>query len=242
TKVTYLSTVQGLIDNVIVGLAMDDFGDVWATAPTGISRIQYIRESDSYNIQRYDRSDGLQSSNFNERAIYKLKDGRLLFGGSEGFNIYTPQPIRNTNWHPPTIVDFRILGGGMSQNNVQQLIGEWRLAIGDQQAIRVPHQLHTFTLLLADFDFIGREESKVQYMLRGMSNEWLDVEHMEITLANLAAGDYTLLVRGVDHTGTYSSPISLMEITMLSPWWRTNWAYALYILLIGGLLLFFRKI
>lgn len=242
TKVTYLSTAQGLIDNVIVGLVMDDFGDIWATAPNGISRIQYIRESDGYMIQRYDRSDGLQSSNFNERAIYKLKDGRLLFGGSEGFNMYTPQPIRRTNWRPPAIVDFRILGGGISTNRGQQLIRKWLSAIDDKQLIRVPHQLHTFTLLLADLDFIGRHESKMQYMLKGRGNDWIDVEDMEITLANLGAGTYTLLIRGVDHNGAYASPVSLLEIAVLAPWWRTNWAYFIYVLIIGGILLFFRKI
>lgn len=241
TKITYLSTAQGLIDNVIVGLAMDDFGDIWATAPTGISRIQYIRESDNYTIQGYDRSDGLQSSNFNERAILKLKDGRLLFGGSEGFNIYTPQPIRRTNWHPPSIVDFRILGGGMSSSNVQKLVKDWLYAVDGKQAIRVPHQLHTFTLLLADLDFIGRDESKIQYMLKGLGNDWLDIENMEITLANLGAGNYTLLIRGLDHNGAYASPVSLVEITMLAPWWRTNWAYFIYILMVVGILLFFRK-
>lgn len=242
TKVRYLSTTQGLIDNVIVGLAMDDFGDIWATAPTGISRIQYIPESGSYHIQCYDRSDGLQSSNFNERAIYKLKDGRLLFGGSQGFNIYTPQPVRRGHWHTPVVVDFRVPGGGVSPNGVQQLVQEWLNAAQVNQAIEVPHQLHTLTLLFADFDFIGSQESKIQYMLKGLSNNWLDVENMEITLANLSSGDYTLFIRGVDQTGAYSSPTALMEITMLSPWWRTNWAYASYTMLIVALLLFFRKI
>jgi signal transduction histidine kinase/ligand-binding sensor domain-containing protein/DNA-binding response OmpR family regulator len=238
---TYLSTAQGLIDNVVVGLVMDDFGDIWATASAGISRIQYIRESDSYSIQRYDRSDGLQSSNFNERAIYKLKDGRLLFGGSEGFNMYKPQPISRKNWHSPAVVDFRIPGGGISNNHAQELIREWLSEAREKQHIRVPHQLHTFTLLLTDFDFIARYESKMQYMLKGLGNDWLDVENMEITFSNLSAGNYTLLIRGVDHNGAYSSPVSFIEITKLAPWWRTHVAYLLYMMMIGGILLFFRK-
>src|SRR5690606_16912270 len=81
----------------------------------------------------------------------------------------------------------------------------------------------------------------IQYMLKGLGNDWLDIENMEITLANLGAGNYTLLIRGLDHNGAYASPVSLVEITMLAPWWRTNWAYFIYILMVVGMLLVVRR-
>src|SRR5699024_71175 len=73
--ITQLSTKEGLIDHVVVGLLLDDYGYVWVTTPKGISRVSY--DGRAYRIQNYNQSDGLQASNFNERALYKLRDGRL---------------------------------------------------------------------------------------------------------------------------------------------------------------------
>lgn len=240
----YLSTRQGLIDNVVVGLVMDDRGDIWATTPKGISRITFNLPKKRYRIRNYDKSDGLQSSNFNERAIYKLRDGRLLFGGSEGFNIYAPSPKvpASTDLGNAAVVDFKIQVPNMVNEDLESYAHRWLTAWHDTRRIEIPYHIQTFHILLSDFDFVQQHRPKLEYKLQGLSDNWIDVEQMDITVANLGAGNYTLLIRRMDHNGTYSSPVSLMEITKLAPWWGTNWAYFIYILAIGGLLLFFRKV
>lgn len=240
--IKYLSIHQGLIDNVVVGLVMDNYGDVWATTPKGISRISYSPQTDSYMVQNFDKSDGLQSSNFNERAIYRLRDGRLLFGGSEGFNVYQPRPHTDrVSQSLPKIVDFNVAALGMADNQYKSLLKKWLRSSHEGKPIRVPHELSAFTALLSDFDFIRNHKAKVQYQLKGLNEEWVDVEDMEIRISNLPSGTYDLLLRSVDQKGGYSVPQKILGIRMAAPWYRTTWAYILYLIGIGSILFFLRK-
>ena len=40
-------------------------------------------------------SYGLQSNQFNRRATIKCNDGRFIFGGIEGFNVFHPEKLES---------------------------------------------------------------------------------------------------------------------------------------------------
>src|SRR5690606_34382246 len=53
--------------------------------------------------------DGLQSDQFNRWASYKLSTGELLFGGTNGFNLFHPDSIKSNTYRPPVcITGFRV--------------------------------------------------------------------------------------------------------------------------------------
>jgi hypothetical protein len=56
----------------------------------------------------------------------------------------------------------------------------------------------------------------------------------------LPSGDYTLCVRILHDDGTMDDEINELDIEILSPWYRSWWAWILYALLIG-LLIFNRE-
>ena len=70
-----------------------------------------------------------------------------------------------------------------------------------------------------------------QYMLIGYDQIWRDwTSSTSAAYANLWEGDYEFKLRSMSMDNTISS-IASFQFTMLAPWYRTFWAYAMYILM-----------
>jgi len=88
-------------------------------------------------------------------------------------------------------------------------------------------------------DFVGVETSRpdqveYQYMLEGYESKWEAITRATTaSYGNMYEGDYTFKVKARSPGGQWSEPISY-RFTVLPPWYRTWWSYALYALLIGG--------
>ena len=61
------------------------------------------------------------------------------------------------------------------------------------------------------------------------------------TYTNLQPGQYTFLVKASNNDGVWDETPSKIMITVIPPFWRTNWAYAFYSALILGMLFAFRR-
>ena len=51
-------------------------------------------------IVKFKESDGLQSNEFSDNAVWKNDDGYLFFGGIYGFNYFLPKNIKTNNYQP----------------------------------------------------------------------------------------------------------------------------------------------
>jgi len=89
---------NGLAGTYIYGLVLDDFGKVWCSHQHGLSSI----DIKSYQIINFDKEDGIQHWDFNNRGFYKTSDGTLFFGGVNGFNFFKP-PLKFSDSYKPEI-------------------------------------------------------------------------------------------------------------------------------------------
>ena len=95
---------------------------------------------------------------------------------------------------------------------------------------------------LAAITFHKARQTTIDYKLEGFQNEWIqleDIRHASFT--SLPAGDYTLLVRSANANGFWDKTPARLEIKVLPPWWKTWWAYGLYVFVAGASILFFWK-
>ncbi|MEN0046688.1 MAG: ATP-binding protein [Bacteroidota bacterium] len=78
-----------------------------------------------------------------------------------------------------------------------------------------------------------------QYRLLGYDDAWSDwTTKTERTYTNLSEGSYTFQVRGKTRYAS-TDEVAAYSFTILPPWWRTWWAYAIYgIAVVSGLLWF----
>jgi hypothetical protein len=55
-------------------------------------------------FRNYDVSDGLQGDEFSQRCYFQGPDGEMFFCGSNGFNAFFPETIRDNPYVPPVVI------------------------------------------------------------------------------------------------------------------------------------------
>ena len=91
-----------------------------------------------------------------------------------------------------------------------------------------------FTILMASNDGGVSNKTRFAYCLKGFNDTWIKTSNgqADITYMGLPPGSYTLCVRVLHDDGTMDDEVSELDIEILSPWYRSWWAWIIYILLI----------
>jgi signal transduction histidine kinase/DNA-binding response OmpR family regulator len=102
--------------------------------------------------------------------------------------------------------------------------------------------MHHFTITLSSLDFAAPHRNRYAYRIKNQGDEWIrQGTDREITFNYLTPGKYIFQARATNSTGHWNPHITEATIVIPPPWWRSGWAYFLYVLIIIGLLLFFGK-
>src|SRR5262249_53409188 len=96
-ELTNLSEANGLPNNTVNGIVPDSRGRLWLSTNRGIACL----DPRSGAIRSYSHSHGLQADEFNYGAHYRAHDGRLLFGGPNGYNEFYPERLQSDRTPPP---------------------------------------------------------------------------------------------------------------------------------------------
>jgi len=97
------------------------------------------------------------------------------------------------------------------------------------------------------FTFVGIETARsevVEYqcMLEGYDKDWNPPTHVNTaSYGNISEGDYTFKVKAKNPGGVWSAPLEY-RFSVLPPWYRAWWAYAIYALIAGGSVLLFIRL
>ncbi|HEY0977653.1 MAG TPA: two-component regulator propeller domain-containing protein, partial [Flavobacteriales bacterium] len=96
-EVERITTKQGLPNDVVYGVLTDNAGHLWMSTNQGIAC--YDRKARTF--RNFGITDGLQSNEFNRYAYCKDVDGRLWFGGVNGFNYFHPEELMQDSMAAP---------------------------------------------------------------------------------------------------------------------------------------------
>jgi|GEM_PF-1450903 len=123
--------------------------------------------------------------------------------------IRTAQPIYNPN----KLYIYDVFGSNTTPS--------WQLAYS-QNALRFE---------FSAVDFSSKEKIKFRYFLENNDTQWSDWSSETYKeYANLSEGTYTLHLQAINHYG-FTGQTASFTFTILPPWYRTWWAYGLYVLI-----------
>ncbi len=217
---TTFTEQDGLPNNTVYGMREDAEGDLWVSTNAGLSRY----DPRTNRFRNFDFADGLQDNEFNQNAFARGRDGRLFFGGVEGFNAFSPREIRDNPFVPPVVITrFRIFdkdqpGERWDRGNPVEL--SWRENV-------------------VSFDFVSLnyadpQKNRYAYKLEGFDADWIECGTRRYAgYSNLPGGTYTFRVRGSNNDGIWNERGASIVIRVIPPPWRTWWAYGLYALLLA---------
>ncbi|MBN1116197.1 MAG: response regulator [Bacteroidales bacterium] len=232
---------NGLPNNSIKAICEDDEGNLWLTTNNGLSKfIDAINIPDSLRFINYDITDGLQGNEFTDRSIFKGKDGIIYIGGSNGFNAFYPDKIKENPFAPEIVfTDFLISNKSITTGAKDSPL---QRHINMANKVNLTRKHAVFSIEYAALNFISPEKNEYAYKLEGFDKDWNYIGSKRIaTYTNLDPGKYIFRVRATNNDGIWNETGKELTINILPAWWQTTLAKAIYILLGLIALYFFRK-
>lgn len=222
----HFTTEEGLPDNTVYGILSDDNGHLWLSTNRGLSRFN----TQTKTFRNYDQADGLQNNEFNRMAYFKSSSGELFFAGVNGINSFYPDEIKD-NPHIPTVVitEFRV--GNQPVSHLDS-ISPLKESISTTKEIHLTYEQNMISFVYASLDYVNPGKNQYAYQMLGLSDQWIVAGNSRLAnFTNLDPGTYTFRVKGSNNDGLWNEAGVSIKVIIAPPWWRTWWAYALYILL-----------
>jgi signal transduction histidine kinase/ligand-binding sensor domain-containing protein/DNA-binding response OmpR family regulator len=239
---------DGLPHNNILAILVDDAGDLWLSTSNGLSHATLREDAGGIvnpTFRNYDETDGLQGRQFNENSAFKTKNGELIFGGANGFNIFKPGALGANKVKPQIVLsDLQIHNKSVSPN--EEVNGSVVLdqSITETRSISLSPDQNVFSIEFTGISFFNPQKNQYQYMLKGFQREWFkaDANARRISFTNLYPGTYEFLVKASNNDGFWNETPATLKITVLSPFWKTRTAFVLYVITVIASLFVIRKL
>jgi signal transduction histidine kinase/ligand-binding sensor domain-containing protein/DNA-binding response OmpR family regulator len=218
---------DGLANNQVLALLIDNNDNIWASTTNGLSKLN----SKSKKIKNYYVTDGLQGNEFERYVAFKTKEGELMFGGRNGFNIFHPDMILdNTNIPKIVITDFNLFNKPAAIGSKYSPLTK---DISQTEELTLSKDQSVITFGFVALNYSSPEKNQYAYLLEGFDKDWNYIgNRRDATYTSLPAGDYVFRVRASNSDGYWNSEGASIKITVLPPWWKTIYAYFAYIVII----------
>lgn len=242
---TSLTKKNGLPANSISKTLEDNKGTMWVSTSNGLSHVTLTPKVNGFNFhfENFDETDGLQGREFNMNSALKTRRGELIFGGVDGFNIFDPTSLElNTNKPQLIFTDFQLFNKSVSANEAINGHVVLSKAISLTHGIILNHSENVFSIEFAALDFFNPSKVKYQYMLQGFDKGWVNADNRtrKASYTNLDEGDYVFKVRVSNSEGVWKADDISLRVKILPPFWKSTFAYILYLVLFFVVLLFIR--
>ncbi|WP_258104187.1 hybrid sensor histidine kinase/response regulator transcription factor [Marinoscillum sp. MHG1-6] len=215
---------NGLPSNTIYDLIADLDGHIWVATIEGLSEIG------EENIDNYFMSDGILSTDFNRNSALRDDDGVLYFGTNKGVIMFDPATIESIK------TEKRIVFTDLYLNHERITAGENSILSQPLEYVdnlKLAHDQNSFSIGFTSVDFIHADQGRFSWTLEGFDDSWLEADNVtRATYTNLDPGDYVFRLRLLDEIGQPLASESSISVTIMKPFWRTAWAYMIYLLVI----------
>ncbi|MCI5082422.1 MAG: ATP-binding protein, partial [Saprospiraceae bacterium] len=229
---------DGLPDNVIYGILVDAEQKLWLSTNKGLAQFDPVTK----NSRHFSAADGLQDDEFNTAAFYQSnQDERMYFGGINGLSTFIPSEIEIDRYQPPVYITSIKINGEevpIQHSSEQESSSPLTKTIEKTKQIDLAWHQNQLSLEFAALDFSIPEKNLYQYRLSKVHKDWIDAgTDRRVNFGSLAPGKYIFEVKGSNSSGVWNETPTALTIFIHPPWWRTNLAYAIYILIIAGSIL-----
>jgi signal transduction histidine kinase/ligand-binding sensor domain-containing protein/DNA-binding response OmpR family regulator len=230
-EIEVYSQNEGLPSNSICAIQEGANGQVWISTMNGLSNF----DAETKTFKNYYVHDGLQDNEFRVKATFRDFDGKLFFGGINGISSFYPNRIGESEK-----LESKLYFSSLSVLNqpvkYDEALGKKNILdrhISQASKITLKRSQNVFSLDFAVLEYANPQKVVYGYMLEGFDKTWLytDARFRSATYTNLPSGNYTFRVKAF-FDGTHDEQNEVynsINIRILPPWYKTWWAYLLYL-------------
>ena len=187
---------SGLANATIKYITEDAKGQLWLSSNKGITRFDPATKT-FYN---YESEHGLQGYEFFHSAGFQTRDGSILMGGINGFNLFHPTWMERNNVAPQIVISgFALFNKPV---NIKAEGSPLTQAITETKEIVLTHDQSVFTIEYTALGYTIPEKNSYAFILEGFDEKWNYVgSQRNTTYTNLDAGEYVFRVKATDLPG-----------------------------------------
>lgn len=222
---------NGLTSEVVKSIVLDKIGNLWAATSNGI--FVYDKSTDRFNRIPYLHERKLYD--YNSGASLNYNNEYFIFGSNDGLKIFSLKNIMESDYKPRVILsDFQLFNKSFLSDQNSPV----KNSLNINGIIELSHSQNVFSFVFSSTDFNNPASIKYAYMMKGFDNDWIYSDNRRfVTYTNLNPGEYEFLVKATNSDGVWNEEPASVQVIINPPWWRTIWAYLIYVaLFLGGIL------
>jgi len=227
-----ISLKDGLPNNSIKSIVEDERNNLWIATNRGLTKYNPRTKE----ITNYDVSAGLQDDEFAEICALRRKNGQVVFGGINGFNVFYPDQIKEDTISPKMFLTAFYVSNQKIEPG-QEINGKVILSqtISKTKTIDLSFKENSFSIEFAALHYKSPFKNKYKYKLEGFDSDWIVAEasHRVAKYTNIPAGNYIFRVNGANSDNVWAEDEASLEIIIAPPFYRSTWAYFIYVLIIA---------
>lgn len=204
--------------DMVNSIEEDKFGNLWLGTNMGLARFT-LNNNKFDRVRVYTTADGLADNFFEQNAVCRQGD-YLYFGCGTGYvSVLAHDTIPGINNHTPAIT--RLLKNGKEADFIPY-----------KDLLKIEPSIDDFTLCFSALCYTDADHCSYAYRMIGYDRDWhyTSASNRQATYTNLPYGNYTFELKATNEEGVWS-PITTLTVEVEPPFWRTWWAYTLYIII-----------
>jgi signal transduction histidine kinase/ligand-binding sensor domain-containing protein/CheY-like chemotaxis protein len=216
-----ITPFEGLPTSSVGSIVTDKHGNIWYSSGQSICKYDGL-DFTCYQV-------GNEIGGFVAHSSTLTKEGKVVFGASNGLLIINPDEVEKDTLPPKVILsNFQVFNEGRQLETAYELVKE----------IRLPFEDNILSFTFSALHFNHPELTKFRYKLDGFEKDWVQTSSRErqATYTNLSPGAYTFRATAANIDGYWTPKQDELQVKLiiLPPWYRTWWAYALWVGLFLG--------
>lgn len=215
----FITSNEGLPNMYLYNMFKDEDNNFWMASNQGI--IKY--SPDTKKFRQYTPIDGVQDYEFNAGTGAMADNGYIALGGLAGINYFNPKAI-SENSIPPNVIIQNINIGGVDVKLD---------AVTNPEVNEIEFKNNSLSFDYVAFNFRNTDQNQYKYKMEGYDENWIEAGSRRFaSYTNLPIGSYTFRVLGSNNDGIWNDEGASYKLTILPPWYRTYFAYFIYVLLL----------
>ncbi len=208
------TTEDGLVSDEVYIITTDFNGNIWVGTAAGMNKIDA-----QGNIDFYGKNEGFGGIETNVNAVLKDSNKNMWFGTIKGFakcdvrydKINKNEPILNIK-----SVEVKDIG----------------IVVPTTPDINFfPYYANEIKFNWMGISHTFPEKVLYQFMLKGKDEAWRPVsDKTDFTYTNLDPGNYSFMIKSSNSDGLWNEEPSVYDFAIKTPWYKTIFAYLLYVM------------
>lgn len=189
-------------------LGFDQTGRLWIGTHNGL----YAYSTVNGKTMMFGESDGVSANEYISQSPLVTRNGDLYMPGVAGV-VYIKNNISFTENQDPVIalLDVTLNGASVSAE-----------AERNENSISVPWNYTSLIakIIIRENDLMRKK--LLRYYIKGTQEEMVESTNHTIAFHALSVGHYEVWVSCNKKNGDWSTPVKLLSVEVMPPWWKTN--------------------